>query len=61
MVNLVIYDLLGRNVATLVNEMKTQGSHEVIWNASGFASGVYFCKIKAGDSRIITQKMLLMK
>jgi len=61
MVNLVIYDLLGRKVATLVDEMKTPGSHAVTWDANGFASGVYFYRIESGDSKVMTQKMMLVK
>ncbi|MBN1291588.1 MAG: T9SS type A sorting domain-containing protein [Candidatus Latescibacteria bacterium] len=61
MVNLVIYNLLGRKVATLVDEIKTPGSHEVTWYAEGLANGVYFCRIQAGDSKVLTQKMILVK
>ena len=61
MVNLVIYDLLGREVETLVDEMKTPGSYEVTWNARDFASGVYFYRIETGDSKVLTQKMMLVK
>jgi len=61
MVNLVIYDLLGRKVETLVDEMKTPGSYAVTWNAQDFASGVYFYRIEFGGSKVLTQKMLLMK
>jgi len=61
MVNLVIYNLLGRKVATLVDEVKTPGSHAVIWNAEGFASGVYFYRIELGERKVVTQKMMLVK
>jgi len=61
MVNLVIYDLLGRKVTTLVDEMKTPGSYEATWNAKDYSSGVYFYRIEAGDSKVMTQKMLLVK
>jgi len=61
MVNLVIYDLLGRKVETLVNEVKTPGSYGVTWNAEGFASGVYFYKIELGGTEVLTGKMLLIK
>jgi len=61
MVNLVICDMLGRKVETLVDEMKTPGSYAVTWNGQEFASGVYFYRIKLGDSRVLTQKMMLMK
>jgi hypothetical protein len=57
---IIIYDLLGREVATLVNEELKAGTYEADWDASGFSSGVYFYKITAGDF-IETKKMVLMK
>jgi hypothetical protein len=59
-VKLVIYDLLGREVATLVNEELKPGSYEADWDGSNFSSGVYFYKIIAGDF-FETKKMVLMK
>ena len=61
MVNVTVYDLFGRKVATLIDEMKSPGSYSVRWNAQGYASGVYFYRIKTGDSKVLTQKMMLMK
>ena len=61
MVNLVIYDLLGRKVTTLVDEMKTPGNYAVTWNADGYASGVYFYRIELGESEVLSKKMLVMK
>ena len=61
MVNLVIYDILGRKVDTLVNEMKSPGSYSVTWNAEGFASGVYFYRVEFEGSKVLTRKMLLLK
>jgi hypothetical protein len=46
---LTVYDILGREVATLVNELQTAGSYSVNFDASQVASGVYFYKIIAGD------------
>jgi subtilisin family serine protease/predicted GH43/DUF377 family glycosyl hydrolase len=48
-VNLSIYNLLGQKVATLVNEQKMAGYHQVKWDGMGFASGVYFYRIEVGD------------
>jgi hypothetical protein len=48
-VKLVVYDLLGREVATLVNERKAPGSYEATFDASGLASGVYFYRLQSGD------------
>ena len=59
-VNLKVYDILGNEVATLVNEEKSTGSYEVNFNAKGLSSGIYFYTINAG-SFVETKKMLLMK
>ncbi|GAI92263.1 unnamed protein product, partial [marine sediment metagenome] len=61
MVNLVVYDLLGRKIATLVDEMKIPGSYSATWNADGYSSGVYFFRIDLGNSKVLTQKMMLVK
>jgi len=59
-VTLKIYDILGGEVATLVNEEKVAGKYEVNFNASSLASGVYLYKIQAG-SFINSKKMILLK
>ena len=59
-VKLNVYNLLGQNVVTLVNGMQKAGQHEVNFNASNLASGVYFYKLEAG-TRSSIKKMLLMK
>ena len=59
-VTLKIYDILGSEVATLVNEEKLAGKYEVNFNASSLASGVYIYKIQAG-SFINSKKMILLK
>jgi hypothetical protein len=58
--SLKIYDVLGNEVATLVNEFKNAGSYEVNFNASSLSSGVYFYQLKAGEF-IQTRKMVLLK
>jgi hypothetical protein len=58
-VRLVIYDLLGREVATLVNEVRAPGAYHITWNAAGLASGVYLYRLTAG-SFSETKKMLLL-
>ena len=60
LVKLVVYDLLGRTVETLVNENKEAGNYQVDFNATNLASGVYFYRIEAGDF-IAVKKMLLIK
>lgn len=59
-VTLKVYDILGNEVATLVNERKTPGSYEVKFNASHLSSGVYFYTLKAG-AFMQTRKLLLLK
>jgi len=59
-VNLSILDMNGRKVATLVDESKTAGYHSVNWDASHYSSGIYFCRLQAGNF-IDTKKMILMK
>ena len=60
MVRLSVYDILGREVAVLVNEKKQPGSYTVTWNASGVASGLYICRLSAVD-QIAIKKMLLVR
>ena len=55
-----IYDISGKNVATLINERLKSGSYEVQWDASGFSSGVYFSELISGENRV-SQKMILLK
>ena len=59
-VKLVVYDILGREVVTLVNEKKAPGRYSVTWDASGQASGVYFYRLQAG-SFIETRKLVLVR
>jgi subtilisin-like proprotein convertase family protein len=59
-VKLVIYDLLGREVKTLVNELRTPGTYEVNFDASSLSSGVYFYKLIT-PSFTETKRMLLVK
>ncbi|HAY33581.1 MAG TPA: T9SS type A sorting domain-containing protein [Ignavibacteria bacterium] len=55
-----IYDMVGREVKTLVNEFKTAGRYSVTFSGSDFASGVYYYKIKAGEFEQV-RKMILLK
>ena len=59
-VSLKVYDILGNEVATLVNEAKNVGIYTVSFNASQLASGIYFYKLQAG-SFVETKKMILLK
>ncbi len=60
LVTLKVYDVLGREVTTLVNERENAGNHSVTFNASKLASGVYFYRIDAGQFHS-TKKMVLLK
>lgn len=59
-VRLVIYDILGNEVSTLLNEYKYPGSYELEFNADQFPSGVYYYKLTAGDKTKI-RKMIHIK
>ena len=68
LITVKVYDVLGKEIVTLVNEEKSAGIHNVEWNAKGLASGIYFYSLKAVDSEsgsgiafIETKKMLLIK
>ncbi len=57
---LKVFNLLGQEVATLVNETKSVGTHNVVWDAAELKSGVYFYTLQAGSS-IETKKLILIK
>jgi len=57
---LKVYEVLGNEVATLVNEEKQAGSYEVEFNGTGLPSGIYFYQLKTSDL-VNTRKMVLMK
>lgn len=59
-VTLKIYDLIGREIETIINENRTAGIHEEVFNSSSLASGMYFYSIEFGNSRI-TKQMILIK
>ena len=65
---IIIYDLLGREISTLVNQQLKPGSYEVDWDGSGYASGVYFYSLvvngpSTGSGRgfVVTKRMVLVK
>jgi subtilisin-like proprotein convertase family protein len=59
-VSLKIFDILGKEVSSLINSEITAGSYNIEWNASQYPSGVYFYKIETGNNTD-TKKMLLIK
>ena len=60
LVSLRVYDILGREVATLVNQELNTGNFSVNFNAAGLASGTYIYRMTAGDVQI-SKKMLILK
>ncbi|PKL87276.1 MAG: hypothetical protein CVV23_16200 [Ignavibacteriae bacterium HGW-Ignavibacteriae-2] len=59
-VSLIVYDILGREVKTLVNQQQKPGSYKVLMDGGSLASGTYFYRINYGN-KIISRKMLLIK
>jgi len=59
-VSLSVFNLLGQEVASLVNEMKQAGRYETAWDAAGLPSGVYLYRLTAGN-HVATKKMILLK
>jgi hypothetical protein len=64
-VQLVVYDMLGRLVTTLVNAVEESGSHSVVWDGTNdhgekMSSGIYFYRLKSASS-VISKKMVLVK
>ncbi len=59
-VTMKIIDLMGKEVANLVNEQKVKGEYSVEWNAAGLAGGIYFCRLQTGSfsetTKLIFQK-----
>ena len=58
-IKLTVYDILGKEVAVLVNENKEPGNYYAQWNASEFASGTYICVLEAGSTTIMRRMTLL--
>jgi hypothetical protein len=59
-VTVKIINLLGQEVETLVNREENAGTHSVVWNAGGIASGMYFCRLRA-NGVMLTRKLLLVR
>ena len=67
-VKLVVYDILGREVAILVNEKQKPGNYEIEFDGAELTSGIYFYRLQAGDPEtnsgqvfVETKKMILLK
>jgi glucuronoarabinoxylan endo-1,4-beta-xylanase len=59
-VTLMVYDLLGRGIATLINEYQSAGSHSATFKAGNLPSGLYLCRLQSGTFTQ-TRKLLLLK
>jgi hypothetical protein len=59
-VTLKVFDALGREVSTLVSEELTAGTYSRHWDAANVPSGVYFCRLQAGEY-LETKKMVLLR
>ena len=60
-VSLRVYNVIGQEVATLVNEARPAGTYRVSFNAGSLASGVYFYRLSAAGGRLETRKMMLLR
>ena len=59
-VSLKVFDILGKEVATIMNELLPAGEHRYVWNASGIASGMYFYKLQSKSATLV-KKLVLLK
>jgi hypothetical protein len=58
-INISIYNIIGQQIAVLYDGSKSAGRHKIQWNASGFASGIYLCRLYTNEN-IRSIKMLLL-
>lgn len=61
LVSLKVYDVLGREVATLAEQVMDEGQQEVVWHARGFASGLYLCRLIIDGQLVSTRKLMLLQ
>jgi hypothetical protein len=60
LVTIKVYDILGKEIATLINEEKSAGNYSVQFNGNSLSSGIYFYRMQAG-SFVQTKKLVLLK
>ena len=58
---LKVFDLLGREVATLMDEQRREGEHPVRFDASGLTSGMYISRLQAGANSVAFKKMVFLR
>jgi hypothetical protein len=61
LVSLKVYDILGKEIATLVNSKQSPGTYEVSFEGSNLASGIYFYKLSVDNDQISIKRMTLLK
>lgn len=59
-VQITIYDVLGREVRKIINQEQERGDYEIIFDATGLPSGIYFCHLRSGEY-LTTKKIILLK
>ena len=59
-VEVIVYNLTGKEVKSLINEFQMPGYYQIVWNAASYPSGMYFVTLIAGDF-LKTQKLMLVK
>jgi hypothetical protein len=60
MTTLKIYDIIGREISTLINQQLQPGTYEVTFDGGKYSSGMYFYQLRSGDN-VDTKKMLMIK
>jgi len=60
-VNIVLYDIIGKKVATLKNEKQSPGKYKVDWNAKNFSSGIYYYQLITDQGYVKTKKLVVIK
>jgi hypothetical protein len=60
MVTIRLFDILGREMETLLHAALTAGRHDVVWDASRYPSGIYVCRVESGVS-VAVQRMVLIR
>jgi hypothetical protein len=59
-VSLIVFNHLGKQIETLINQQQQQGKHQVTWNAEGLPPGIYFYRLQAGEQSV-TGKMVVIR
>jgi len=60
-IEIAIYNSIGQKVVTLISDIQNAGNHQVQWDASGFAGGIYFCRLSTKTDVLQTKKLVVLK